>query len=86
METPPATREEEAEGDDEAAAIECAAELLADDSQRRLWLRAIMPILQMQSHDPRPCDRVQFAFDRLHIAACERATRILRSDLSGDQG
>jgi hypothetical protein len=28
---------------------------------------------------------VQYAFDRMYIAACERIARILRSDLGCDQ-
>jgi hypothetical protein len=61
--------------------IEVAAELLADEGQARLWLKALLPILQLRSHDTDPIGRVQFSYDQMHIAACERATRILRSDL-----
>ena len=53
------------------------------EADRRNWLRAITPILQLRSHDADPSGRVQLAFDLLHIAACERASRILRSDIDG---
>ncbi|MGP0063515.1 MAG: hypothetical protein ACLQGP_07955 [Isosphaeraceae bacterium] len=55
---------------------------LEQEAQKRLWLRAIIPLLQLRSHDPDPSGRVQLAFDLMHIAACERASRLLRSDLS----
>ena len=57
---------------------------LDEESQKRLWLRAIIPLLQLRSHDPDPSGRVQLAFDLMHIAACERASRLLRSDLPSD--
>jgi hypothetical protein len=65
-------------------------ELTADDlvnaaidheSQQRLWLRAIIPLLQLRSHDSDPSPRVQLAFDLMHIAAAERVARLMRSDL-----
>ena len=56
--------------------------VLDEESQKRLWLRAIIPLLQLRSHDSDPSGRVQLAFDLMHIAACERASRLLRSDLS----
>ncbi len=57
---------------------------LDEEAQNRLWLRAIIPLLQLRSHDPDPSGRVQLAFDLMHIAACERASRLLRSDLVHD--
>ncbi len=48
----------------------------------RLWLRALIPILQCLPDDPHVNPRVQFAIDRLRIATCERAVRILSSDLA----
>lgn len=54
--------------------IECAAELVRDESQDRLWLRAIVPILQLR-------DGEGTAYDLMFIAACDRVCRILRADL-----
>lgn len=71
------------EGEVEA---ELAAQVADEGLQARLWLKAILPLLQMRSTDSDPSDRVQLAYDRMHIAACERVARILRSDLTGDQG
>lgn len=68
--------------DAQADAIETAAAMLDDDVQARLWLRAIVPLLQLRSHDADPINRVQYAFDSMTIAACERAARILQSDLA----
>jgi hypothetical protein len=48
----------------------------------RLWIRAIAPLLQPPSADYEPNPRVQFAIDRMRIAACERIARILASDLT----
>jgi hypothetical protein len=56
------------------------------DSEGRSWLRAITPLLALRSHDTDPSGRVQLAFDLLHVAACERAARILRADLAEDPG
>jgi hypothetical protein len=53
---------------------------LNEESQRRLWLRTITPLLQLRSRHSDPSDRVQLAYDLMHIAACERASRLLRSD------
>jgi hypothetical protein len=76
------------DGDDEP--LEPTPDELMDavvdfDMQNRLWLRAITPLLQLRSHDSDPSGRVQLAFDLMHIAACERVSRILHSDLSLDQ-
>lgn len=60
-----------------------AVEAAECEAQKRLWLRAITPILQLRSHEPDPSDRVQFAFDLMHVAACERVARILDSDRPG---
>jgi hypothetical protein len=59
---------------------------LNEESQKRLWLRTIIPLLQLRSHDSDPSGRVQLAYDLMHIAACERASRLLRSDLSVERG
>jgi len=69
-----------------------AAEPTADDmidaaldyeAQQRLWLRAIGEVLSKRAKASDPSDRVQFALDMLHIAACERAVRILQNDVKG---
>ena len=57
------------------------AEALDLETQKRLWLRAIIPLLQLRSHDSDPSGRVQLAFDLMFVAACERVSRIMRSDL-----
>ena len=46
----------------------------------------MIPLLQLRSRDSDAIGRVQLALDLMHIAACERVSRILRSDLADDQG
>jgi hypothetical protein len=58
-----------------------AAQVLDLEAQKRLWLRAIVPLLAARSHDADPSGRVQLALDLMHIAACDRIRRLLRSDL-----
>ncbi|APW59207.1 hypothetical protein [Paludisphaera borealis] len=53
----------------------------AFEAQNRLWIKAIVPVLQVRMHDAQHNGRLQYALDRLQIAACERLTRILSSDL-----
>jgi hypothetical protein len=65
--------------------VDLVDDILDIETQKRLWLRAIIPLLQARSHDADPSGRVQFAFDLMHIAACERVGRILRSDRPEDQ-
>ena len=57
------------------------AELIDLETQKRLWVRALVPLLQLRSQESDPSGRVQLAQDMMHIAACERIGRILRSDL-----
>lgn len=66
----------------EADPIETAAEMLDDAVQARLWLRTLTPLLQQRSAEPDHCASVQAALDRMHRAAADRATRILRGDLT----
>jgi hypothetical protein len=68
----------------EPTADELIQAALDEESQKRLWLRAIIPLLQLRSHDSDPSGRVQLAFDLMHIAACERASRLLRNDLPAE--
>jgi len=63
-----------------------AQQIIDIESQQRLWLKAILPLLQLRSPDADPSDRVQFAFDQMTIAACERAARILHNDLRPEEG
>lgn len=71
-----------------------AVELTADEqvriavshaAQQRAWLRTLTPLLQLRSQTSDPSGRVQLALDPLHIAACERAARLLCGDLPGDE-
>jgi len=55
------------------------------ESQQRLWLRAIVPLLNLRSAETDPSGRVQLALDLMMIAACERVGRIMRGDLAGDR-
>jgi hypothetical protein len=55
--------------------------ILDTETQKRLWLRSIVPLLQSRKFESDPSGRVQLAFDMMHIAACERVARIMRSDL-----
>jgi hypothetical protein len=70
---------------DEPGTADALSELADADIQNRLWLRALVPLLQLRAQEADPSDRVQFALDRMHIAACERVARILRSDLPPDR-
>lgn len=66
---------------DPADPIETAAEMLDDAVQARLWLKALVPILQLRSAEPDHCQSVQAALDRMIRAAADRAARILRADM-----
>jgi hypothetical protein len=67
-------------------AVETAEDRAHADLENRLWLKSVVPLLQLRSHESDPSTRVQLAFDLMYIAACERVARILRSDLSSDRG
>lgn len=69
------------ENGDDPTSDDMLAEIIDLETQKRLWLRAITPLLQMRSREDDPSGRVQLALDMMHIAACERISRILRSDL-----
>jgi hypothetical protein len=56
------------------------------EAQQRLWVKTILPLLQLRSHESDPSPRVQLAFDKMHIAACERLERLMRSDLVAERG
>jgi hypothetical protein len=72
--------------DDSAVDDELLAEVIDLETQKRLWVRALIPLLQLRSRETDPSGRVQLALDLMHIAACERIRRLLRSDLSNNQG
>ncbi len=77
---PPDDPEEPADltAEDEVQAV------LELETQKRLWLRSLIPLLQLRSHDSDPSGRVQLAFDLMHIAACERIRALLRSEPVSD--
>ena len=72
--------------EDNATDDDLVAAVIDLETQKRLWVRALIPLLQLRSRDSDPNGRVQFALDLMHIAACERVGRILRSDLPDNQG
>ena len=72
--------------DDNAIDDELLAEVIDLETQKRLWVRALIPLLQLRSRETDPSGRVQLALDLMHIAACERIRRLLRSDLSDNEG
>jgi hypothetical protein len=67
--------------DDIPSPDDMVSEALELETQQRLWLRTLIPLLQLRSHDSDPSGRVQLAFDLMHIAACERVSRIVRGAL-----
>jgi hypothetical protein len=67
-------------GEDELV-IEVADEPFDPDLPNRLWIKAIVPLLQLRSVEADHAGRVGFAFDQMFIAACERLSRIFGSDL-----
>jgi len=71
---------------EEANDDDVIADVIDLETQKRLWVRALIPLLQLRSRDSDASGRVQLALDLMHIAACERVSRILRSDLTGDRG
>jgi hypothetical protein len=73
---PPAEATENEDFDDDIP------DFVDPEVQHRLWLRAVVPLLQLRSHETDPSQRVQFALDQMYIAACERVARLLRSDLA----
>lgn len=82
------SRDTTSDNDDleEANDDDVVADVIDLETQKRLWVRALIPLLQLRSRDSDASGRVQLALDLMHIAACERVCRILRSDLTGDRG
>lgn len=56
------------------------ADCVSIEAERREWLRILTPLLQHRLDDP-PEPRVKYAYDMFYVALCERAARILRSDV-----
>lgn len=65
------------EDPDDPTPDDLVADALDLETQRRLWLRAILPLLQSRSHDSDPSGRVQLAYDLMHVSACDAVRRIL---------
>lgn len=80
--TDPQVQADEAELDEDQ---DLAVDDAADEGRQRLWIRSLTPLLQLRSHETDPSSRVQFAFDQMYVAACERVARILRSDLANSE-
>jgi hypothetical protein len=70
--------------DDEPPVDDLVAELIDLETQKRLWIRSLVPLLQLRKGDTDPSGRVQLALDLVAIAACERIRRICASDLPDD--
>ncbi len=64
--------------------IECAAEILRDESRDRLWLKVLTPILALRTVEDGPSGQGASPFELMYTEACNRACRILRSDRDGD--
>ncbi len=64
---------------------EAIHEAQAIEDNSRAWLKAVLPLMRLEMPEWGRSDRVTFAIDQVAIAACERARRILRSDLGPDQ-
>jgi hypothetical protein len=54
------------------------------EGQRRLWLKCLTTLIAVRPAEFDQDARVQFALDRMQIAAAERIARICRSDLPPD--
>ena len=70
--------------DDSPTDDDLVAQLIDLETQKRLWVRALIPLLQLRTHDSDRSGRVQLAFDLMQIAACERIRDLLRSDPADD--
>jgi len=63
--------------DDDLATADMLADVIDVETQKRLWVRTIVPVLQLATPDVD-------ADDRTRVAALERVARILRSDMIDD--
>jgi hypothetical protein len=75
----------DAPGDVDEAAIADQVEAIVveldAEAERRLWIETLVPVVGLWRPGSHPSGRVQLALDRMHIAACERLTRLCNSDL-----
>ena len=53
------------------------AQLVDLETQKRLWIRTLIPLVQHRSADTDPSGRVQFALDMMVVAAAEKNPRPL---------
>jgi hypothetical protein len=63
---------------------ELVAQIIDMETQKRLWVRTLIPLLQLRSRESDPSGRVQLALDLMHITACDRIRRLLRSDVDNE--
>jgi hypothetical protein len=70
--------------DDNPSEDDLLADIIDLETQKRLWVRALIPLLQLRTHDSDRSGRVQLAFDLMLIAACERIRGLLRTDPPDD--
>ena len=82
MDDPQVTAGQEAAVEDVAGEEVTEIPVYDPELQGRLWLRAILPVLELRSGDPASSPRVQLAFDAMLTEACERLVRILGSDIN----
>jgi len=84
---PPAPEPDQAAGVNAAlmTEIESKAAALDDEKRQRLWIQTITRLLKERAADADRSYWVQAALDGVHIAACRRAVRILRADLSAEE-
>lgn len=75
------TAEESDSQNPAADSDEAAIDAASDDAQARLWLRTLVPLLQIRATEADQNPGVQKALDRMYRAAADRATRILRADM-----
>jgi hypothetical protein len=52
------------------------------DQELRNWIKTLGPLLADRHCETDPSPRVQLAFDKMIIAACERISRICQDDLA----
>lgn len=77
---------EDDDGSEIAEAVEAEANFLSIEDNELRWLLGIHQITsEIFEHDIFHCPRVEHAYNCYLIAAFERATRILRSDLPHEE-
>jgi len=76
---------EESPPEDGSEEAEAPPEVEDPGIDQRLWVQACLKVVAAHTMDPDTPTRVQFALDRLAIAAAERCVRILHSDLREEE-